>query len=170
MDVLLALGLAHSVIAIAWTAASLVLGLVLLVACRDRDAQARAVAEASLLGRRALRPLGMGTLLTGGPFAALMGFASEAWVILGAVLVLGAALLRCAITEPAIADAQAGRSAPARALRLAAIDPLAALGTLLLMVLRPGWGEAAILAGLLACLLLTVALLRSLSEATSRPA
>ncbi len=170
MDILLALGLAHSVLAIAWAASGLVLGFILLAARGDAGAEARALPEARLLGRRVLRPLGLGTLLTGGPLAAQAGLLLEAWVVLGAGLVLGVALLRHALIEPALRDAQAGRGRPARALGLAALDPAATLGTGLLMALRPGWGEAAILAGLLACLLLAAALLRSLQEATAQPA
>lgn len=170
MDILLTLGLVHSVLAIAWAASGLVLGLVLLAARSGAEAAARAVPEALLLGRSVLRPLGIGTFLTGAPLAALLGLGLEAWVLLGGALLLGMALLRRAVVEPALVAAQAGEEPAARALRLAALDPAATLGAGLLMALRPGWGEAAILGGLLACLLLALALLRSLSEANSQPA
>lgn len=170
MDLSLALGLAHSAAALAWTAGGLVLALILLAARRDPEAARRALPEARLIGRRVLGPLGLATILTGAPLAALLGLGAEAWVLLGAALVLAGLAARRLWIEPALALAEAGRAPVGRALRLAALEPAAVAAAVALMALRPGWGEAAILAGLLACLALALALARSLDDGAARPA
>lgn len=170
MDLSLALALVHTLSATAWVAGGAVLALILFVGRRP-DTAFRAAPEAALIGRRVLRPPGAVTLATGIVLAAQAGLALAPWVIPASVLVAGSLLARPLLLAPAFAQAQA-TGAPAdvlRALDRARLDLLAQATVLGLVVLRPGWSEAAILAGLLACLLLAVALLRSLGEA-SQPA
>lgn len=166
MDLLLALDLAHALSALVWLAGGAVLALILLAARRDPAAALRAVAEARLIGRRVLRPASAATLATGLLLAAPRADLGEAWLLLAAALVALSLAARPLRLEPAFAEA-AARGTPAataRALRLARLDLLAQAAVGLLLLLHPGWTEAAILAGLLACLLLAAALLRSFGE------
>ena len=168
MDLLLALNLVHALGAIAWLAGGAVLALILLFAGGRPDAALRAVPEAALIGSRVLRPTGAVTLATGILLATQAGLAFVPWVILASALVAGSLLAHPLLLAPALAEAEA-TGAPAairRALDRARLDLLPQVAVLALMVLRPGWFEAAILAGLAACLLLALALLRSLGEAS----
>lgn len=165
MSLFLALNLVHFLSALVWVSGGAVLALILLVAGRDPDAGRRAATEAGVIGRRVLRPASVAALATGLLLAAPTGDLGEAWLLLAAALVLGTLVARPLRLEPAFAGAAEGApDAVARALGLARLDLLAQAAVGLLMVLRPGWTEASILAGLLACLLLAAALLRSLGE------
>jgi hypothetical protein len=165
------LDLAHAVAAIVWLTGGAVLALIILVAGRDPGASLRAVGEAEVIGRRVLAPAASATLATGLLLAGPAGLEAEAWVVLGAVLVLGSLVARPLVLAPAFARAagQGTAIASGRALGLALLDLTAQAAVVGLMVLRPGWTEAAILLGLLACLLLAVALLRSLGESLVLP-
>jgi uncharacterized membrane protein len=164
------LDLAHALAAIVWLAGGAVLALILLAA-RTPDTARRAAAEAELIGRRVLAPASAMTLVTGLLLAMPAGLGGEAWVVLGSLFVVGSLAARTVLLAPAFADAtsKGSRAATGRALGLALLDLGAQGATLALMFLRPGWTEAAILAGLVACLLLAVALLRSLGESLVLP-
>jgi hypothetical protein len=166
MDLFLSLNLLHALSALIWVAGGAVLALILLVAGRDPAAGLRAAAEAGVIGRRVLRPASTATLASGLLLAVPAGALGEAWLLLAAAMVLGSLVARPLRLEPAFAEAaaQATPTATARALGLARLDLLAQAAVGLLMILQPGWTEAAILAGLLACLVLAAALLHSLGE------
>ncbi len=166
MDLFLFLNLLHALSALVWIAGGAILGLILLVVGRDPAAGSRAVTEAGVIGRHVLRPASAATLGTGVLLAGPTGALVEAWLVLAVALVLLTLAARPLWLEPAFASAAAmgTPAAIARALGLARADLLAQAAVGLLMALQPGWTEAVILAGLLACLLLAVALLRSLGE------
>lgn len=168
MDLLLALSLAHALSALLWAGAAAVLAVVLLAAAGAPDAAPRAEAGAASVGRRALRPAALATLATGLALALPAGPALAPWAVLAAAVVLASLAARPLLLAPAFDRAPSGQEAEAapRALRLALLDLLAQGAALALMALRPGWAETAILAGLLACLLLALALLRSLGDGT----
>lgn len=162
MDLFLLLDLFHALSAIAWLAGGAVLALILLSAARDDAATRRAVPEADLIGRRVLRPAGLAALLSGLALAAVAGLALQAWVILSAALLLGTLAARPLLLAPAFAHAARHPNAAPQALALVRWDLAAQLATLALMIARPGWTGAAILAGLATCIALALALLRSL--------
>lgn len=166
MDLFLALDLAHALTALVWLAGGVVLALILLAAGRDPAAGLRAVAEAGVIGRRVLGPASAATLGTGLLLAAPTGNLGEAWLLIATALVLATIIARPLGLEPALdeAAAKATPAATTRALVLAQLDLFAQATVGLLMLLQPGWTEAAILAGLLACLVLAAALLHSLGE------
>ena len=169
MEPFLALDLVHVLAALVWLSGGAVLALILLTAHRDRSARQRALPEIALIGRRVLQPaaaitLATGLLLAAGP----TGVASEAWLILGAALVLLSLAAHPVLLAPALAQAEDSPEAAVRALGLAGLDLAAQAAVVVLIVLRPGWTEAFILAGLAACLALAVALLRSLGD-TAQP-
>lgn len=160
------LDLAHAAAALVWLAGAAVLALILVVAGRDPGASRRAAAEAEVIGRRVLAPASALTLVTGLLLVGPAGLGAEAWVVLGSVLVLGSLVARPLLLAPAFARAaeQGTGDAAGRALGLARLDLAAQAAVAGLMMLRPGWTEAAILAGLVLCLLLAAALLRSLDD------
>ena len=162
MDLFLLLDLLHALSAIAWLAGGAVLALILLTAARDDASARRAVPEADLIGRRVLRPAGLAALMTGLALAAIAGLALQAWVILSAALIIGSLAARPLILAPAFARAARYPDAVPQALALVRWDLAAQLATLALMIARPGWTGAAILAGLATCIALALALLRSL--------
>ena len=83
-------------------------------------------------------------------------------MILSAALIIGSLAARPLILAPAFARAARYPDAVPQALALVRWDLAAQLATLALMIARPGWTGAAILAGLATCIALALALLRSL--------
>lgn len=161
MDLFLLLDLFHALSAIVWLSGVTVLALILLTAARDEAASRRAVPEAELIGRRVLRPAGLATLLTGLALAVIAGLATYAWVLLSAAILLASLAARPLLLTPAFARAAQHPDTAPHALALIRWDLAAQLATLALMVARPGWTGAAILAGLATCIALALALLRS---------
>ena len=166
MDLSLAVQLVHALSALVWVAGAAVLALILLASRGDAAAELRAVPEATLVGGRVLLPMGLLALLSGAELAGAAGQGLEAWVVLGAGLILASHAARLSLLAPATARALAAHAPePARrALRLSAMDLGAQAALMLLLALKPGWSEAAILVGLLACLFLALALVRSFEE------
>ena len=166
MDLSLLLQLLHALSAIVWVAGAAVLALILMASRGDDAATLRAVPEVALVGGRVLLPMGLLALLSGTALAAQADLGLEAWVVLGSGLLLASHAARLHLLAPATARALSAQSPePARrALRLSALDLGAQAALLLLLVVKPGWSEAAILVGLVACLVLAVALSRNLAE------
>ncbi|TNC68513.1 hypothetical protein [Rubellimicrobium roseum] len=175
MEPILFLALAHVLGVLLWSGAALRLGLRLAAARRDEAAVLRAVREGARLDRRALRPSLLAVLISGGVLAATEGVAVEAWALLAAALGSLALALGRAGFQPACAralrrDGEAALMAGRRALRHARRGLALQVPTILLLLLRPGWGGIAILGGLLACLALAAALLTSLDDGAARAA
>ncbi len=174
MDLLIALEFSGIVAALAWMGAAAVLGLILLTADRDGDDAAvlRAVAESALISRRGIRPAMSATLLALVLLACIEGFAGEAWVVLSGGLSLAAWVVAQRTAEPSCDKAlqMPPGAAPVRArqaLRLMRGTLGLQVGALAALILTPGWSEAAVLAGLAACLGLAVALARGMGEGAS---
>ncbi|TNC50173.1 hypothetical protein FHG66_09460 [Rubellimicrobium rubrum] len=174
MDLMIALEFAGIVAALAWMGAAAVLGLILLSADRDGDDDAvlRAAAESALISRRGIRPAMSVTLLALVVLAGIGGFVSEAWVLLSGGLSLTAWVVARRSAEPACDKAiqMPHGAAPfqaRQALRLLRGSLMLQLGALAALILTPGWSEAALLAGLAACLGLAVALARGMGEGAS---
>jgi hypothetical protein len=175
MDVFLVLGLLHVVGGVAWAASLLVVALILLAARRDDAAALRALPEVALLSRRVLRPAILVTLLTGLALAAAAGLLAEAWVVLSTALALAALAAGALVVVPGCEQAAGMPRGAAlfrgrRALGQAGHSLAAQAAAIALQVLTPGWGGAAILGGLVACLALAAALLRETGSAETRPA
>jgi hypothetical protein len=165
MDLFLVLGLIHVVGGLAWAASVLVLGLILRAARRDDDATLRALPEVAHLTRRVLHPAILATTLSGLALAGAGGLLAEAWVVLSTALSLAALALGRTAVAPACERARGMPRAAALfrgrlALRLAGQGLGLQAAAIALMVLTPGWSGAAIFAGLVACLVLALALLR----------
>ncbi|EYD74808.1 hypothetical protein Rumeso_03620 [Rubellimicrobium mesophilum DSM 19309] len=163
MTFLLALALLHIIGAIVWAASAAVLGLILAAARRDDDAAMRALPETAALSRRVLRPAILVTTLSGLVLALAGGLLTEAWLILSTLLAAAALAADAMVIGPECRQAQEMPRGAAlvrgrHALGLAGISLGAQAGAMALTVLAPGWSGAAILAGLVACLVLAVAL------------
>ena len=163
MDILLALSLLHVVAGLVWAACVLVLALILFAARRSDDATLRALSETAHLGRRVLRPAILATVLSGLALAAPAGLLGEASVVLSTTLAAVALVAGAILVLPACEQAREMPRAAAlvqgrQALGLAGLDLGAQGAAIALMILAPGWGGAAILGGLVACLALAVAL------------
>lgn len=163
MDIYIVIWILHLVGVVAWAASLPVLAAILLANRRNDDAALRALAEAAHLGRRILRPAIAITTLTALALAAALDRLGEAWLVLstafGALaLILGRAVVAPAAERAARLPRGTAVAAGRRALRTARLDLGVQAVAVALLVLAPGWGGAAILAGLLACLALTVAL------------
>ncbi len=173
MTVLLALALLHIVGALVWAASAAIQGLILLAARRDDDAALRALPETAELSRRVLRPAILVTVLTGLALAVQGGLLSEAWVVLSTTLAAVAYMAEATVIGPECRQATGMPRGAAllrgrHALSLASVSLGAQAGAIALMVLTPGWSGAAILAGLVACLVMAVALVRE-AEAVESP-
>lgn len=165
MTVLLALAILHVVGALVWAAAIAILGVILLAARRDDEATLWALPEVADLSRRVLRPTILVAALSGFVLAIRGGLLAEAWVVLSTVLALAALLGEALVIGPECRRAQGMPRGAAlvrgrHALGLAAVSLGGQAGAIALIVLAPGWSGAAILGGLVACLVLAVALLR----------
>jgi len=163
MTVLNALALLHVVSALVWAAAVVILALILTVARRDDDATLRALPETAELSRRVLRPSILVTTLSGLVLAVHGGLATEAWVVLSTLLGLAALAANALVIGPECRRAQEMPRGAAllrgrHALRLAGLSLGGQAGAIALVILTPSWSGAAILAGLVACLVLAVAL------------
>ena len=163
MDMFLVLGLVHVVASFVWAACVLILTLIQFAARRDDDALLRAVSETAHLGRRVLRPAILVTGLTGLALAALTGLLGEASVVLSTGL---SAIALAAATWVVVPGCEQAREMPRGAalvrgrqvLRLAGLDLVGQGAAIGFIVFAPGWGGAAILGGLVACLALAAAL------------
>ena len=175
MDILLVIGLLHVVAGLVWAAGVVVLALILLAARHDEDATLRALPETAHLARRVLRPAILVATLSGLVLAAEGGLLTEAWVVLSTALALGALVAEATVIGPACRQARGMPRGAAlvrgrQALGQAGLDLGAQAAAIGLAILTPGWGGAAILAGLVACLVLATALLREAEAEESRPA
>jgi len=174
MDMFLVLGLLHLAAGFVWAAGVLILALILLAARRDDDATIRALSEAAHLGRRVLRPAILVTVATGLALAAPAGLLGEASIVLSTALAVVAMVAGATVVAPACEQASGMPRGAAlirgrHALRLAGLDLGGQGAAIGLMILAPGWGGAAILGGLVACLVLAGALLNEAEAGEPRP-
>lgn len=174
MDILLAIGLLHIVSGLVWAAGVVVLSLILLAARRDEDATLRALPETATLARRVLRPAILVATLSGLVLAAEGGLLTEAWVVLSTALALGALVAEAMVIGPACRRAHGMPRGAAlvrgrQALGQAGLGLGAQAAAIGLAILTPGWGGAAILAGLAVCLALVAALWREAGAGAPLP-
>ncbi len=174
MDLLLVSGLIHIIGGLVWAGSVAVLGLILLSVAdgSDHEAARRAVDEAALIDRCALRPAMLATVAGGGGLAWAAGALPGGWALvvlalMGATLTLGITVLRPAVE---MARHVPGPASVRRVLGLAAIHLAPQAAALALLVLRPGMSEIILLGGLVACLGLAVALARTPGEEPARAA
>lgn len=161
MDFVLALKFLHIAAVILWLGAGAGLMLAgLLAGRRARPQDVLAVLRVlSLLGPRLFRPAGLVTLASGIGLALVGGYGWPAWVVMGLAgfaftAVFGARVLGRGAETALATAAHAGPAAavaPARRLfRLSLVDHAVQFAVVFLMVVKPGWGEIALLCGLAA--------------------
>jgi hypothetical protein len=115
------------------------------------------------------------TTLSGLVLAVHGGLLAEAWVVLSTALAVAALVAETVAIGPELRRAQEMPRGAAlvrgrHALSLAQASVGAQAAAIALAVLTPGWGGAAILGGLVACLMMAVALLRQAEAGESTPA
>lgn len=114
----------------------------------------------SLVGPRVFLPASLATLVFGLLMVWTGGLALEAWLVLGLLGTLATALFGQFVLKPRSETAAFLAADPVRRaqaitvtaglLRLAAFDYVLLVSVVVLMVAKPGWGDASLLAGLAA--------------------
>lgn len=176
MDITLLLKFVHVTAAILWIGGGFTLLLtgMLRLGKASADELLGLIRTVAFLGPRLFMPVSLVTLASGVTLLVLAGWGWQAFTVLGLAGVVFTALFGMLIIGPSAERAvnlAETRGAPAalpelrRIFRLAKLDYAVQFAIVFLMVVKPGWGEVAVLAGLGAVLVLAaLATLRPLGQ------
>lgn len=155
MDLYLLLKFLHVAMAIVWVGGASILTLLLVILMKRGDDQASltAMSYMGLLGNRVFAPVGGVTILSGLVLAWLGGWFPMAWTLLAPAIVACTFVLGATVLGPTgerivklwqAGDTAGAMTASRKLMRLVALDLGAQWAIIALMVMKPGWTDAAL--------------------------